>query len=202
MICAMLARALSFNAATDRSGRSRASHRSRGQSLAEFALVVPVLLALIGAIVQFGFLLWAQNTLTQVVRDTGRWAATQTASPCSGGAAAVGTQANAVALNSSLLGYTTGQWGSPSVQATDALVRSYSTSEGVAVAWIEDVAGTPPGCPPKDNQGVYHVTIKISHTVPTFFPAMEYLPGIGTCDASGCHITLSSTVQFRMEPAP
>ena len=52
--------------------RSR-RRRSSGQALVEFAIVVPLLLAMVGGIIQFGILFWAQNTLTQVVRDTGRY---------------------------------------------------------------------------------------------------------------------------------
>ena len=44
----------------------------RGQGLVEFALVAPILLLMFFAVVQFGMILWAQNALTQVVRDTGR----------------------------------------------------------------------------------------------------------------------------------
>src|SRR6185437_3612632 len=49
----------------------------RGQSLAEFAIVFPVMFLIVAAIIQFGLIFWAQNTLTQIARDTGRWAATQ-----------------------------------------------------------------------------------------------------------------------------
>ena len=56
----------------------RRPKRARGQSLAEFALVAPLAIALLAGIIQFGTVFWAQNTLTQIVRDTGRWAATQT----------------------------------------------------------------------------------------------------------------------------
>ncbi|HEX5147885.1 MAG TPA: TadE family protein, partial [Candidatus Limnocylindrales bacterium] len=53
--------------------------RQHGQSLAEFAIVFPVLFLIVAAIIQFGLIFWSQNTLTQVARDTGRWAATQQA---------------------------------------------------------------------------------------------------------------------------
>ena len=53
--------------------RSPNRRRSRGQSLAEFALVFPILMIILGGIIQFGIIFWAQNTLTQVARDTGRW---------------------------------------------------------------------------------------------------------------------------------
>jgi Flp pilus assembly protein TadG len=185
--------------------RSRHTPRSRGQALAEFAIVVPVLLAIIGAIIQFGMIFWAQNTLTQVVRDTGRWEATQQTTcwdSAAWGAAqtSLRTEANAIAANSSLLGYTTGMWTIQNYPATT------QPTEGVEAAWFQDQ--DPPvgktkteGCPPTDNQAVYHVTIRISHTVPVFLPGMQYLPGFGTCGGSPC-VVLSSTAQFRMEPAP
>lgn len=203
------------------SGATRVRRRMAGQGLAEFAIVVPVLIALIGGVIQFGLIFWSQNTLTQVVRDTGRWAATQTACwipgdltpipPGSTTAVDIATQANAVAQDSSLLGYSASSPWTATDESTstlssqgDANVAAF-TSEGVAIAWV---AVTDPGnnptqdCPPPDNAYVYHVTIKINHTIPIFMPGLQYLPGIGTCDASGCHLVLSSTAQYRLEPSP
>ena len=182
--------------------RSRGRPRS-GQSVAEFALVLPVLVAILGGIIQFGVIFWAQNTLTQVVRDTGRWAATQKCSTTNPPGVGVLAEAKLVAGNASLIGYTADQW----TTATNFTTATYGTDgdtamdtfsgEGVAVAWVAD---NPNGesCPPSDNQAVYHVTIKINHAVPVFFPGMQYLPGIG----SNGKIMLSSTAQFRMEPVP
>ena len=48
----------------------------RGQGLVEFALIVPALFLILGAIIQFGIWFWDQNTLNQLVRDAGRYAAT------------------------------------------------------------------------------------------------------------------------------
>lgn len=50
--------------------------RERGQALVEFAVVLPVFMLLVAAMIQFGVILWGQNTLNQVVRDAGRFAAT------------------------------------------------------------------------------------------------------------------------------
>src|SRR5215212_9247692 len=50
---------------------------TEGQSLAEFAIVFPIFFLIFAAIIQFGLIFWSQNTLTQIARDTGRWAATQ-----------------------------------------------------------------------------------------------------------------------------
>jgi Flp pilus assembly protein TadG len=138
--------------------------------LAEFAIVFPVLMLIVGAIVQFGVIFWGQNTLTQVVRDTGRWAATQ--KQCSN-AAAVITTANAIAAQSSLIGYTTNQW----------------TAADVTVTWPPAANGTDP-CPPTNNQEVRFITVTIRHHVPVFFP---WIPGDGW---------ISSSTEYRMEPAP
>jgi Flp pilus assembly protein TadG len=149
--------------------------RSRGQSLVEFAIAFPVLMLLIGGIIQFGVIFWGQNTLTQVARDTGRWAATQ--SSCDATAAAnILTTANAIAGSSSLIGYSSGSWTSPS---------------NVVVSWSGNGGGPAPSpCPPTSNVQVAFVSITIHHRVPTFF---LWVPGDGN---------LTTVAQFRMEPHP
>lgn len=137
--------------------------RSSGQSLAEFAIVFPVLMIILGGIIQFGILFWGQNTLTQIARDTGRWAASQITCPTD---TTVAPTANAIAATSSLIGYQT---------AADLTVSV-------------SMSGDP--CPVTDNQHVAYVTITLTHTVPVFFP---WIPGNGT---------LTTSAQFRMEPAP
>jgi hypothetical protein len=170
--------------------------RTRGQSLAEFALVFPVLIIMLGAIIQFGLIFWAQQTLTQVARDTGRWAATQQTSPCDSGGTALVTKANEIARSSSLLGYFDGQWnGSGITWGTIPEPR-----EGVEVQW--PISTDAPGlvntdCPPDTNQIAWYLNIRVHHEVPVFFPFIgSFIPA---CDNDGC--SLSSSVQFRMEPA-
>jgi Flp pilus assembly protein TadG len=141
--------------------------RSRGQSLAEFAIVFPVLMVIVGGIIQFGIIFWGQNTLTQVARDTGRWAATQTTA-CSTAATDVLGTAKSIASQSSLIGNSSA-WDASNVEAI----------------WT----GTGP-CPPVNNQTAYFVTITLHHQVPVFFP---FIPGNGN---------LTTSAQFRMEPAP
>jgi len=131
-------------------------HRSRGQSLVEFAIVFPILMLIVGGIIQFGIIFWGQNTLNQVARDTGRWAATQQATPCANGATAVRDTARAIASQSSLIG--------PSLQ-----------NANIDVSWT----GTP--CPPKTNETTAWVQITIRHTVPIFFP---WVPGNGLISSS------------------
>jgi len=96
---------------------------------------------IIGGIIQFGIIFWGQNTLTQIARDTGRWAASQLTCPTT---ASVQTTANNIAASSSLIGYTGGN-----------IPLTVTTS------------GT---CPPTSNQQVGFVTISLTHQVPVFFP--------------------------------
>lgn len=161
-----------------------------GQALVEFVIALPVLMLIIGGIIQFGVILWAQNTLTQVARDLGRWEATQQVTPCSS-ISTLFTEADLIARNSSLIGYTTGKWDSTNYTAYadyTALPASPPSAEGVEAVWSTE----PPGgnCPPVDNTTAWFVTIRVSHVAPIFFP---WVPGNGN---------LSSTAQFRMEPAP
>jgi Flp pilus assembly protein TadG len=127
--------------------RPALARHERGQSLVEFALVLPILMLVVAGIIQFGVLFWAQNTLTQIARDTGRWAATQT--NCTD-ASLVIDEANAVAGQASLVGYAANSW----------------NGSNVLVSWTED-KGT---CPPADNQDLSWVTITIHYRAPIFFP--------------------------------
>lgn len=118
------------------------------------------MLLIVGGIIQFGIIFWGQNTLTQIVRDTGRWTSTQ--QQCTDVGPVVDT-ANALAASSSLIGYsTTSPW----------------TSASVTVEWPPN--GSDP-CPPANNQQVRFVTITIQHRVPIFFP---WVPGNGLLSSS------------------
>jgi len=163
--------------------------------------VVPLLLAMVGGIIQFGVIFWAQNTLTQVVRDTGRWEASQTI-PCNNppdnaGATAVATRADSIASSASLIGYTSGKWASATTY--DTWPPDNRPSEGVEVAWPNpDPANLvlPSDCPPSSNATAWFVTIRLNHVIPVFFPGMQYLPGIG--DPACTCLSISATTTFRM----
>jgi Flp pilus assembly protein TadG len=93
------------------------SRRSRGgrggwsgQSLVEFALVLPVFVLLLGGMIQFGMIFWGQNTLNQVVRDTGRYAATRNCSPAA--------ETDSETKFGTILTSAGGPWKTPSVTVT------------------------------------------------------------------------------------
>ena len=77
---------------------------------------------------QFALILWSQNTINQVARDTARWAVTRSAVPCDSAAsrAEIAATANELAEQWSLIAHPT--WGSaPAIAAVG--------STGVGVDW-------------------------------------------------------------------
>lgn len=185
---------------------SRRHHRSSpGQALTELAIVLPILLLLVGGIVQYGALIATKHALTQISRDVGRWAATQDYDPDASGTCrteAVAAneplkQADATAQQSSMMGYAAGMWNDDNfvVYADGAVLpETPPFTEGVEVVW----SGDP--CPTMDNTETAWVTIRVTHRAPVLLPGFPYLPGVGTCDGSGCYLAVNSTGMFRMEP--
>ena len=167
-----------------------------GQALVEFALAVGLFMLVVGGLIQFAMILWSQNTINQVARDTARWAVTRSAVPCdsSTSRAAVADTANTLAQQWSLVAHST--WGPAS--AVDALGGS-----GVGVDWAiidppPDVL-TDPGdtdCPASDNRLVWVVSVRINHTVPIIMPGLQFIAP--SCGAPG--FCISSITELRMEP--
>jgi hypothetical protein len=158
--------------------------------LVEFGLVVGLFMLVIGGIVQFGVILWSQNTITQVARDTARYAVTLSDSPCDPVARPeVAAAADQLAVASSLMSYTSGLWSS----APD--IASLGT-EGVGVDWIVPTGYFDKDCPPSDNKIAVDVRIQINHVVPIFLPGLQFVappcPGGGFC--------LTTETEQRMEP--
>lgn len=54
--------------------RDQAPNRSRGQALVEFALIIPVFLALLMGILDFGRVVWATTSLSSAAREAARFA--------------------------------------------------------------------------------------------------------------------------------
>jgi Flp pilus assembly protein TadG len=113
--------------------------------LAEFAIVFPVFMLILGAVIQFGIAFWDQNTLNQVVRDAGRYAATV---------------------------QTCGTAGTDDIRAKTAAIEAatpFAGSYGTITVTLP-APGSDPVCPPTDNSEVVWVLIKAEATVPAFFP--------------------------------
>jgi hypothetical protein len=176
----------------------KSAQDARGQSMVEFALVAGLFILVVGAIIQFGVILWTQNTVNQVARDTARWAVTQSDSPCDSASMRtdVATTASQLAAKWQLIGPRS--WSSAS--ATGAVGAS-----GVGVDWYVDEDSLPPeleihevfptDCPPSDNRLPWFVRIRVSQAVPIFIPGLQFIAG--DCAPSFC---ISSTTELRMEP--
>jgi hypothetical protein len=116
-----------------------------GQALAEFALILPVFMLILGAVIQFGILFWGQNTLNQIVRDAGRYAAT--VPDCSAAAKAdIVAKTQEIAAQANLAG----------------------TVGAITVTLPE--TGSDPTCPPASNAEVVWLSISVHADVPVFFP--------------------------------
>jgi Flp pilus assembly protein TadG len=173
--------------------------RSRGQSLAELALILPILLMLVGGIIQYGTVMATQHTLIQIGRDLGRWAATQTADDCTDlgqNPSPIAARAHQIATQSSLMAYA-GDWAANFTSyGYGAIPATQPAGPGVEVAWSK-VSGE---CPPEDSTTAAFVTLRLAHEAPVLLPGLAYLPGLGTCSGGRCFLLITTTAQFRMEP--
>jgi hypothetical protein len=84
---------------------------------------------------------------------------------------------------------------SVNVLGTAKTIAANSSLIGNSATWVAvtnvDASWTGSGpCPPANNSTAYYVTITLHHQVPIFFP---FIPGNGN---------LTTSAQFRMEPAP
>lgn len=165
----------------------------RGQAVVEFALTVGLFMLVVGGVFQFGAILWSQNTVNQIARDTARWAATQSTSPCDPNMRGpIATTANALAADTSLMGHST--W------ATATSVDAVGPT-GLGADWT--AIDPPPGftplstdCPPSDNRLVWVVEVRVNHAVPIFMPGLQFIAP--SCGAPG--FCISSSAELRMEP--
>lgn len=170
---------------------ARRRREKRGQALVEFALVIGLFMLVIGGLVQLGIILWSQNAITQVARDTARYAVTLSDSPCNSATtrAKVATAADQLARGASLVSYNTGLW------ATAATISALG-AEGVGADWQSQDSPFETDCPPSDNATVWTVRIRVNHVIPIFLPGLQLIAP--PCAASGFCIT--SETELRMEP--
>lgn len=171
--------------------RRRPPRAHRGQALVEFGLVIGLFLFVIGGLIQFGVILWSQNAITQVARDTARWAVTQSISPCDSPATrtALAAAADQLARGTSLVNYPAGTWSTASSIAAVG-------SEGVGADWQSEDSTFATDCPPSDNTTVWTVRVRVNHVVPIFLPGLEFIAP--ACGSPG--FCLTSSTELRMEP--
>ena len=162
--------------------------------MVEFALIAGLFILVVGAVIQFGAILWSQNTITQVARETARWAVTQSTSPCDSPAsrAALAATAHRLAREWLLVDHPAGSWSS-------AGPISALGARGVGVDWPIPPASITlyeTDCPPADNGLNWFVQVRVNHTVPILVPGLQFIAP--PCASPG--FCISSIAELRMEP--
>ena len=170
--------------------------------MVEFALVAGLFFVVLGGVVQFATILWSQNTVTQIARDTARWAATQSISPCDSTTmrTQVGQRADALAARWQLAGHAAGSWAS-------AVAIGSMGFDGVGVDWptpdrpsdipvAEWPTLFPTDCPPSDNRIPWAIRVRVNHPVPIFMPGLQFIAP--PCAANSYCVT--SVAESRIEP--
>lgn len=127
--------------------------------MAEFAIVIPVFMLVVGGLIQLGMLFWGQNTINQIVRDAGRYAVTEPdCLPAS--------KADVESKIDALAGQT-------------AFGGRITSKDVVLGTSAPDPISDP--CPAKTNADEVWVRITVAAHVPIFFPVV---PGNGDISSS------------------
>jgi Flp pilus assembly protein TadG len=157
---------------------STGRHRSRGQALVEFALVIPVFILVLSGILDFGFMLFSRMTVINAAREGARVAA-MTSDP--------GTMVAAARSRAISAGQSAGMAiasGDVTVECLQTTSASYSASTRTPkCTWTLHTDTNTLGAQTGDS-----VSVKVDYTYRTFFPLLF-----------GTSFTLSSTVQMVLD---
>jgi Flp pilus assembly protein TadG len=163
--------------------RSRRTHRTRGQSLVEFALIAPLLVVLLVGGAQVAAILYAGITVASAAHDGAKVASEQpifSTAFVSGGAAGTGATCTAGSSN-------------PVCRATDqskGLLGAVTTTVGLGTAGTACATNG-------DWVGDGYVKVTVSNDVPIFIPFLNNL----LANSPGATIrTISTAVVMRIEP--
>jgi TadE-like protein len=162
---------------------SRRPRRSRGQSLVEFSLVLPVFLLMVFAIIDMGRVIWAYDNLASAAREGARYASVHGASKvtvCPTGPSLVGAPASGCPT-----------WTPDSKEPTRISTRTFLVDPGssvtVYVCYFTTTACTNNADEANATNGRGEfVTVKITSRVNLITPAL--------LGFTGFNITGSSTV--------
>lgn len=164
-----------------RSARSARPARSRGQGLAEFALVLPIFLAMLLGMVDIGRAIWANNSVGNAAREAARYAAVHG-----------GSKSTACPVGPPVSGVTqippaspTCPYPSPSKQGVRDVATGYLVAGGtgvvVTVCYGTDCSGDTDVSGATNARGT-PVTVRVTSQVPMI---MGTLLGVGTINVSG-----------------
>jgi Flp pilus assembly protein TadG len=157
--------------------------------LAELALVTPILVLLIMAVVQFAFVLETQMGLTNAVREAARRAAADPSPTTSG----VEAQLDAL-LAANIQGYEASRlWTSlDGPEYGDSPAVTFSC---YSIAGVESSPGVP-----LNN---YRVTIYVAYKNPVFFPLLSYATDLLDRNSNGTwDLTAEASMRIEADTAP
>lgn len=154
--------------------------RSRGQSLVELALVAPIMILLLGSLVQFGLIFERQVGINNAVREAPRRGAT---------------------LDTTTVGQaqTNANWALTELQAALANSQSHETSldRGLEVCYFTPAA--PNNVDPLGHHQVF-IRVHAGYAHPLFLPIIDLIldPIDGSTDRS---LRVDTEAEFRVEQA-
>jgi hypothetical protein len=152
---------------------TRGRRSGRGQSLVEFALVAPLFFTMLFAVIDFGRVIWATNTLSNAAREAARFAVVHGGSPsttCPVGPR--GPQSPPTSPSASC------PYPAPSTQAIVDVARAYAVGTGGTIT-VSVCYGT--GCSGNThtqdtNQRGTPVTVVVAGQIGLFTGALLGLP--------------------------
>jgi Flp pilus assembly protein TadG len=152
--------------------RTRPNDRSDGQALVEFALVMPIFLALLFGVVDLGRVIWANDSLASAAREGARYASVHA------GTKELTDKAEKPEIKTHAQGFAIGAGGDVTVTVCYSSVHYAAGSMGCSGDVDEAGAG---------NQRGNLVTVTVTSHVPTLTGA---LLGFGTFNVSGTSTVL------------
>jgi Flp pilus assembly protein TadG len=155
--------------------------RQRGQSLVEFAIVLPVFMFLLMGIVDFGRVVWAQNSLAAAAREAARFAIVHgSEAACPVGPLPTDGSVTAPAASTSC------PYPSPSKQAIRDAALGFAAAGGtgivVSVCYGSGCSGDTDASAATSNTRGTAVTVTVTSTLNLVTPA---LLGVGSFGVSG-----------------
>jgi Flp pilus assembly protein TadG len=160
---------------------ARVGRPDEGQALVEFALVAPIFLLLLFAIIQLGLLFGGQNTLVNAVRETARYAAPYR-----------------------VISYSDAMTTCPTVAAAlqDDLNGSPLTADTSGIRTAPTITYSLVG---PDPDGSYHVEVNVSadFKFPLYVPLVaQFLDGMDGISDSNLRLSAEETMRVENGPIP
>jgi hypothetical protein len=166
--------------------------RSRGQSLAEFALIIPLLLAMVIGVLDLGRMVWAMDSVSNAAREAARFAIVHGGSP--GTDCPVGPpspETNVPSPSSAC------QFPSPSTQSIKNVAQDKAVAAGgnltVSVCYGETCSGDAHQTGVNNSRGT-PVTVRVDASLALVVPSLLCLGNMDSCAFGSFVVSGESTM--------